>query len=412
MLGGCGGIGSVAVRALAAGDWFDEIVVADVRADEAARTAAATGQDRVTSAAVDATQTESVQQVVAGASVVVNCVGPFYRFGAPVLEAVIGAGVDYVDVCDDLDATRAQLELDGAAREAGVCAVIGMGNSPGLANMLARYAADELLDEVTGVDIMHIHGGEPEEGAAVVKHRIHAMTSDVPVFVDGSFQEVRLLEESGAAFVEETDFREIGRFPVYPYPHPETITLPEHLPGLQRATNKGVVLPLSYFEHTMDTVRAGLAGPGPHDEDAIDRWVEAILVERPRLLAAAGLTGPQGCLKVVVDGRTDGEDHRYVFSLSTRTGGAGEGTGLPAAMAGVLVLQGKIAGAGVHPPEAVVPPLEIMALAGEVLPHFGMGPAARPEGPGAEEQGEDGADPMHIEHIRADGTSQAMAFPL
>lgn len=67
------------------------------------------------------------------------------------------------------------------------------------------------------------------------------MDNPVPLFVNGEFVEVHQLEADGRAFVREFDFRDVGRLPVYPYPHPETITLPRYLPGLQRATNMGVI---------------------------------------------------------------------------------------------------------------------------------------------------------------------------
>lgn len=403
VLGGCGGIGSIATKALSVGAWFDEIVVADVRADAAEAFAASLDRPGVSGVAVDATDPASVRGVIDGASVVVNCVGPFYRFGAPLLQAAIDAGVDYVDVCDDLDATVAQLALDDAAKAAGVCALVGMGNSPGLANVLARYAADELLDEATAVDIMHVHGGEPEEGAAVIKHRIHAMTDPVPVFVDGEFRDVRLLEDSGQELVLDTEFRDVGNLPVYPYPHPETITLPRHFDSLRRATNRGVIFPLPYFELTMETVRQGLkdtAAAGGHTEADVDDWVATISAARQGLLDAAGVTGPAGCLKVVVEGRKDGEDHTYVFSLSSGDSGAGEGTGIPAALGAIMMHDGRIAGAGVHPPEAVVAPMEMLALAAEVIPHFGF------------DGGLGGGGPLHMEHIGPDGTSESVELPL
>ena len=53
--------------------------------------------------AVDARSRESLVSAMRGANVVLNCVGPFYRFGPPILEAAIEARVDYVDVCDDAE---------------------------------------------------------------------------------------------------------------------------------------------------------------------------------------------------------------------------------------------------------------------------------------------------------------------
>src|SRR5262245_49464973 len=102
VLGGCGGIGAVAVRALASGDYFDAIVIADVRGELAQQSAAQLHKPGVTGIAVDASDSASLHRAIAGADVVLNCVGPFYRFGPPVLQAVIAARINYVDICDDL----------------------------------------------------------------------------------------------------------------------------------------------------------------------------------------------------------------------------------------------------------------------------------------------------------------------
>lgn len=387
VLGGAGGIGTAAVRALAAVDDFAEIVVADQRADAAAQVCAAIGDDRCIPAAFDAADQQAVRALLDGTAVAVGCVGPFYRFGPPLLRAAIATGVDYVDVCDDLDPTITMLALDADARAAGVTAVVGLGNSPGLANVFVRMCAEGLLDEVHAVDILHVHGGEPDEGPAVVHHRIHAMRSEVPVFDGGEMHHVRMLEPSGDAYVVETDFRDVGRFPVFPYPHPETITLPRSFPHLRRVTNRGVVFPLSYFELTQRLVREGF--------DA-DEVVRQVLAERPRLLADAGVTGPAGCLKVVVEGVHAGEPHTYVLSLSATDRGAGEGTGIPAALGAVLVHRGLIEQPGVHPPEAVVPVGELLSLAGQVIPAFGM----------------TGGFPLHVEHLGPDGTIEELPLGL
>ena len=392
VLGGCGGIGSVAVRGLVSGDYFDELVIADVRAEVAQRTAAALGKPGVRGVGVDALDRNSLHATISGADVVLNCIGPFYKFGPPVLQAAIDARIPYVDVCDDLAPTRRMLEMDTAASSAGVAALIGMGNSPGLANVFARLCADQLLDQVESVDIMHIHGGEPEEGPAVVKHRIHAMVNDVPLFIDGGFINVRQLEASGQAYVQQTEFRDIGTFPVYPYPHPETITLPQHIAGLRRATNLGVVFPLSYFHLTQEMVRVGACSDTPmrvqgQEVIPLEFSVAHILARRPQLLREAGINGPAGCLKVVVGGRKQGESQTLVLSLSSKTAGAGEGTGIPAAVGAILMQRGRITRRGVFPPEAAVQPFEVLALANEIGKQLGVASGGS----------------VHVEHIDASG---------
>jgi saccharopine dehydrogenase (NAD+, L-lysine-forming) len=213
------------------------------------------------------------------------------------------------------------------------------------------------------------------------------MTNDVPLFVDGGFTEVRMLEDSGAAFVRDEEFEGVGTFPVYPYPHPETITLPTVFPHLRRATNLGVVFPLSYFAMTQDLVRAGTP---------IDEIVRVLRRERPRLLAEAGVTGPGGCLKVVVEGTRDGEAHRYECSLFSTEEGAGEGTGIPAGLGALLMLRGEIEGGpGVHPPESIVPTTALLDLAAEVVATMSVA---------------GGGLPLRLVHVAPDGTRSDVPF--
>lgn len=399
VLGGCGAIGSWATRTVAMEDYFDEVVIAENRYAAACELASEVDPGKVSAVEVDADDIESVKSVIKGSSVVLNCIGPYYRYGPPILRAVIESGIDYADVCDDLDATERMLEMDEDAKKAGVSALIGMGNSPGLANVLALYCVETILSEVDSVDIYHIHGGEPGEGGAVIKHRIHAMVSDIPLFVDGRFVHVRMLDESGMAFAEDVEFRDVGTYRVYPYPHPETITLPKHLKGIKRVTNKGSVLPTNYFDFTMDTVRLGLATEEPlavqgREVTPIEFEVAFILSRRQGLLDEAGVTGPKGCLKVVVKGTKDGSSHTYVFSMSSTGAGAGEGTGIPGGIGAILIGQGRITRKGVFPPEAAVVPTEMIEIAGRVVKGTGVGEKV----------------PIHIEHIDEGGNSEEVEF--
>ncbi len=377
VLGGAGAVGSVAVRTLAADGTFEEIVIADADSSRAEALADSVGS-RARAVKVDAGDPEAVRRVVEGSDVVLNTVGPFFRFGPPVLEGAIRAGVNYVDVCDDFDATERLLAMDERARQAGVTALIGMGSSPGAANVIARFAADHLLDEVEAIDIYHAHGGEPEEGRAVLAHRLHSMTVDIPVFLDGEFRTVRLFEESGRALEEEAEFPEIGTFRVYAYPHPETITFPRHIKGLKRCTNLGLVLPPAYAELIKDVVRLGLATSEPLDvlgQKVIpfEFAISFILSQRPRLLQAAGMKEPVGCLKIVIRGTKDGKEESWAVSLASRGRGMGEGTGIPAAVGAILMAQGKVKGPGVLPPEACVDPADFFSAVQRSLQATGAG---------------------------------------
>ena len=132
-----------------------------------------------------------------------------------------------------------------------------MGASPGATNLLAKYIADTQLDETDSIDIFHCHGGEPIEGPGVIGHRFHCMSIDIPMFLDGQLKYVRYFGEDGMALRQTFDFPVLGPTPIYPYPHPEQVTLPRYL-QVRQVTNKGSVLPIEYYQLTSELCRLGL----------------------------------------------------------------------------------------------------------------------------------------------------------
>jgi saccharopine dehydrogenase (NAD+, L-lysine-forming) len=368
VLGGGGAVGSIATKTLASSGVFSDIAVADINVIAAKRVIKEAEGAKVTFVEFDAESPESIRKAIAGSAVVVNCVGPFYKYGPGILKTVIETGTNYVDVCDDFDATEALLAMDEKAKKAGVSALIGMGSSPGVANVLVKFCADSLLDEVEAVDIYHAHGGEKVEGAAVVKHRIHSMKMGIPMFLDGRFTTVKLFEDSGRSLEEETEFQNVGTYRVYAYPHPETITLPQYLKGVKRVTNLGLVLPPAYAELIKEMVRLGITDEEPlavEGQKIIPQEfaVSFILAQRKRLMEEAGIGEPMGCLKIVVKGYKSGGKNTYIFSMSSRGQGMGEGTGIPAAIGAMIMATGKIKEKGVLPPEACVNPMDLLELA-------------------------------------------------
>jgi saccharopine dehydrogenase (NAD+, L-lysine-forming) len=101
---------------------------------------------------------------------------------------------------------------------------------------------------------------------------------------------------------------------------------------------------------------------------------------------------------VVVGGLEDGEEHTYVCSLSSTEQGAGEGTGIPAAIGAVLHRRGSLGGApGVHAPEEVVPVDELLELAGTIV--RGLDPGG-------------GGVPLVVEHVGPDGRREVLPLAL
>jgi len=376
VLGGCGAVGSVAVSTLAGQATFSEVLIGDMNVAKARELAASIG-GQVSVAQVDASNPQSVKQAVAGADVVLNCVGPFYKTVNTILGAVIEAGINYVDICDDVDVTLEILGLDAAAKSAGVTAVIGMGASPGVTNLLAKFLASTQLDEADSIDIFHCHGGEAIEGPGVIGHRFHCMSIDIPMFLDGKLQYVKYFGEDGIALRQTFTFPVLGEVPLYPYPHPEQVTLPRYL-KVRQVTNKGSVLPIAYYRLTAELCRLGLSSREPVDVNGqpvtpYDFAVAYVIRERDRILRETNFGSVRGCMSVVVKGRKDGQPRELRVHISSKAGGLGEGTGIPAAIGAILLQQGKIAGQGVLPPEACIDPSEFLALASQFFARGGSG---------------------------------------
>ncbi len=366
VLGGCGTVGSIAVRTLTELGDFSDIIVADIDTARADWLVEDIGEDCLSAVSCDATDPRSIRAVIKGSDVVLNCAGPFYILAPIILKTVIEEGINYVDVCDDVDATIEILKQDKAAKRAGISALIGMGSSPGVANLLVRFCAEQMLEEVDSIDILHAHGGEPHEGAAVIGHRIHSMSIDIPVFLDGKQKTVKFFEEDGIALQEEIDFHLLGKYRCYPYPHPETVTLPKYI-KCKRVTNLGCVIPPKYYSLIMDIVKIGMTSDQPIDVKGgkiapLDFITAYILDQREKILKETNFGEQRGCLKIVIKGQKAGKPHQYNFSMASVGQSMGEGTGIPAAIGAALMHRGNVQEKGVLPPEACVNPMDFLAV--------------------------------------------------
>ncbi|HUY01264.1 MAG TPA: saccharopine dehydrogenase NADP-binding domain-containing protein [Candidatus Deferrimicrobium sp.] len=365
VLGGCGVVGTAAVKMLATQmEVFSEVVIADFNIQKAKQIAGEL-EGHVRAIQFDANDISSINSAIKGSDVVLNTVGPYYQYEKPILSTVIELGINYVDVNDDTGATYEALEMDAAAKKAGITALIGMGSSPGITNLLASFAATELLYECESIDMYHAHGFEPSEGPGVIGHRFYCLSNPIPVFLDGQAQLVA--QQESAALEEEVEFINLeGRYRVYPYPHPEPITLPMFLKtrGLKRVTNKGTVIPENYYNLTRSIHALGLDSKDPVNVKGqqvipYDFAIAYLIKKRDEFINKASNKEPRGCVKIVCKGKTKkGQKQTYVFSLVSEGVGKGqalgEGTGIPAALGAVLIQQGKIKKKGVLPPEGCV----------------------------------------------------------
>ncbi len=164
---GAGGVGDAAARIAVERDFFDAWVVADYDVARAERTVAAArerrpGDERFSARQVDASSAEDVTALArdVGATHVFNAVDP--RFVMPIFTGALAADAGYLDMAMSLSSRHPespyekvgvklgddQLAMAGEWEASGRLALLGIGVEPGLSDVFARYAADELFDHI------------------------------------------------------------------------------------------------------------------------------------------------------------------------------------------------------------------------------------------------------------------------
>ncbi|MEV4136479.1 saccharopine dehydrogenase C-terminal domain-containing protein [Dactylosporangium sp. NPDC049742] len=161
---GAGGVGSAAVRILGRRSFFETCVVADYSLP---RAQAAAIDDRFTAAQIDASSAAAVEELCRAHRIthVLNAVDP--RFVMPIFEGAFAAGAHYLDMAMSLSSPHPtapyaetgvklgdeQFAAAATWEAADRLALVGIGVEPGLSDIFARYAADELFSEVHEVGV-------------------------------------------------------------------------------------------------------------------------------------------------------------------------------------------------------------------------------------------------------------------
>jgi len=166
---GAGGVGSAIANIASRRSFITEMVIADRNLSRAEAAVTKVKDSRFSAAEVNAAELEDVRALIrkANPDIVVNAVDP--RYVMPIFLACEIENTNYMDMAMSLSRphphypnteTGVKLGDEQFARdwnwsERGIYAVVGMGMDPGLSDVFARYASDELfsrLDEITIFD--------------------------------------------------------------------------------------------------------------------------------------------------------------------------------------------------------------------------------------------------------------------
>ncbi|MGA4800384.1 saccharopine dehydrogenase family protein [Streptomyces lavendulocolor] len=169
LLVGAGGVGSAITRIAARRSFFDHMIVADYDLARAEAAVAALGgaETRFSAVRLDASDRAAVTAYLTEerCDVLLNATDP--RFVMPLFEAALAAGTHYLDMAMSLSSPHparpyeecgtklgdAQFEQAAAWEASGRLALVGVGVEPGLSDVFARYAAEELFDEIDEIGV-------------------------------------------------------------------------------------------------------------------------------------------------------------------------------------------------------------------------------------------------------------------
>ncbi|MEM0342860.1 MAG: saccharopine dehydrogenase C-terminal domain-containing protein [Thermoplasmata archaeon] len=379
MILGVGAVGSVTAEILAGAEEFDQVILADLNLDRAKRTEKRISSDKVSVKRVDASDVEGMTKAFKGVDLVLNGVIPRYNLG--IMQACLKAGSNYADMAWDvaLDTTPPggviketpawhQLRLSDAFKKANLVGMMGIGCDPGLSNIFARMAADN-LDKVKKILVRDGDNGTVEGHKFAPLWSPETLIEEVLMpatyYADGAYR--KLPPFSGK---EPFDFPEpVGRLTIYNVDHEESETLPTFI---GEVLGKGcdycdfkIALDDTYVEAIQLIGMLGLANPNKIDvkgQKVSPRDVVAACLPDPSTL---GERAKGDCaIGTVTKGVKDGQEVSYYIWVQLnheRTfrkyghSATAYSVGVPFAIAAILFARGEIKQRGVFPPEMLDP---------------------------------------------------------
>ncbi len=369
VLGGTGMMGHIAVRDLFESGKKDEIVVAGTTPGKAEEAARRYRSARVSGATVDVRDPSSLSSLLRDADVAVNCVQ--YTLNLDVMRGALAGGSHYVDLGGLYHTTLKQLRLGGGFRKEGLTAILGMGSTPGITNVLAAWASAR-LDRIRSIDVKFGAAdfsrlrGRPFPVPYSVQTLIEEFTLPPMVFRNG-----RMAQEEPLGGMEEADFPPpVGRKTAFYTLHSELATFPSSFKGKGvRDVSFRVSFDRQFVEKVLFLADTGMASGEPldyHGTEVVPREVlsRAISLQpRPKVLKLDDYE----CLVVDMRGSSGGKSKRVraccmARSLPKWNASAGDvDTGSPPSIVARMLANGRIRERGVFPPEFHVPEKEFFS---------------------------------------------------
>lgn len=372
-LGGCGDMGRMTVAILLESPEVTSITVTDLNIEEANAYVKKVGSNKLSAVRVDVTNRSELFELMKSHDIIVNTVGPYYKFGKLIFETVIEAKKPYFDICDDWKPMLEMLNLNEAAKNVGITAVIGIGASPGVSNMLASLVCSK-LDEVDdlktgwGITLSEKRGKKPKyyikkktvSSDAAIEHLLIESMGKVPTYREGRIIEIEpLIDAPPLSF---PGFKEI--YSCY-IGHPEPVMLSRtikanSISNQMYLSEKGTIRIRKYAKK-VENNELSIEEAAHKLNKSLTRLVINHIVLFWRFLKE--FYHAPTTISAVATGKKDGKVVRIGAGVHHVPHGLMAGiTGVPLAVAVLMYINGKIQKKGALTPEEAMDPMEFFEI--------------------------------------------------
>ena len=382
---GAGGVGGVVTHKCANDkDTFSEIVLASrtlLRCEKIQKQVHDLRGREIEIAQVDA---DDVAQTVAlikrvQPALVINVALPYQDL--PLMDACLGAGVDYLDTAnyEPPDEAKFEYKWQWAYQERfeakGIMALLGSGFDPGVTNVFCAYAQKNLFDEIDYIDILDCNGGDHGHPFATnfnPEINIREITQRGRYWENDEWVEIDPMSQS-----RTFDFPEVGERKAYLLYHEELESLVKHIDGLQRI-RFWMTFGDEYLTHLRVLQNVGMTGIDPIEYEGREivpiQFLKALLPDPSTL--GENYTGKTsiGCL---IEGRKNGEPRKvFIYNVcdheeswkEVRAQAVSYTTGVPTMVGAKMLLTNQWRGRGVFNIEQLDPEPFLEELAVRGLP--------------------------------------------
>ena len=358
VLGGCGAMGKAIVRDLNDNPEVNEIVIGDINLTKARAYAREVGSQKISVKKVDIKNQGQLVKACRGVNVVANA--SWYEFNVDVMKAALKTKSHYVDLGGLYHVSKKQLKLDKDFKKVGITAILGIGASPGITNVLAGYGASK-LDSVREV---HIRTGAKGGGgfAYSAKTILDEVTMNPVVFENGKFKEVDPLSGKERYHLPSPVDEVEGFYSI----HSELATLPFTIKGVKTVTFRVGFSP-SLLQKVNVLLELGLLNTNQISIKGDKISPKDFLYNYLGTLTAPPSMDEFKSLQVEVIGKKGGVIKKLFFETVVKSSkkwnlrATAIWTGVPAAITAHWLGKGKILSKGVLPPEVGIDPEAFMS---------------------------------------------------